>query len=443
MVPDQSIPELETFKKFEGKTPFVEDSAFEDLVVARSNDSEPIHRWFKFKEGFSHSLLSTLLENDLKTLGKSFTLLDPFCGSGTALVSAQRLGTKGFDIVPIGIERNRFVHFVAQSKVRWRLVRPDDLLTLASKVKDADSQVELPELSSISKGRCISKHLARRIVSVCDAIRSRHGYDSTSQAAMLAVASAIEPLSKVRKDGRALRLTPPKKRTTLGRVFRERIEAIVEDCKEVQKTIPTATAGRVIRGDGRFPLDEGIQKKSIDLILTSPPYPNNIDYTEVYKLELWLLRFVSDTDAFYKMRLDTMRSHPIVDFDEKADSVSRASAAYKNLLGPLLKRIRESEKWRARMVEAYCKDMSVALGQHFECLKAGGYEVIVIGNSLHGNSDGAFVIPADLIVCALAEEVGFKVKKLISARKLKRRLSGNHFLRESVIILKKPQGCDK
>jgi DNA modification methylase len=34
------------------------------------------------------------------------------------------------------------------------------------------------------------------------------------------------------------------------------------------------------------------ESADFDLILTSPPYPNNIDYSEVYKLELWLLGFI-------------------------------------------------------------------------------------------------------------------------------------------------------
>jgi hypothetical protein len=36
---------------------------------------------------------------------------------------------------------------------------------------------------------------------------------------------------------------------------------------------------------------------------------------------------------------------------------------------------------------AYLTDVSPSLNSHFECLKPGGYEVIVVGNSLHGSAD--------------------------------------------------------
>jgi hypothetical protein len=40
----------------------------------------------------------------------------------------------------------------------------------------------------------------------------------------------------------------------------------------------------VVKGDGRRP-DE-VYKRHFDIILFSPPYLNNIDYTEVYKIGL-------------------------------------------------------------------------------------------------------------------------------------------------------------
>ena len=51
----------------------------------------------------------------------------------------------------------------------------------------------------------------------------------------------------------------------------------------------------------------------------SPPYLNCIDYTEVYKLELWLLELVKTQAEFRQVRLGTLRSHPSVKFAERDD----------------------------------------------------------------------------------------------------------------------------
>jgi hypothetical protein len=56
---------------------------------------------------------------------------------------------------------------------------------------------------------------------------------------------------------------------------------------------------------------------------------------------------------------------------------------------------------------------------------------------LHGGDKAAYLIPTDLAIARMAQCLGFQVCETIIARNLKRRLTGNHFLRESIIILKK------
>ncbi len=65
---------------------------------------------------------------------------------------------------------------------------------------------------------------------------------------------------------------------------------------------------------------------------------------------------------------------------------------------------------------------------------------MVVGNSLHGGSTAAYLVATDLIVAAMAKLIGFEVQRAIVARNLRRRLPGNHFLRESLIVLRKPVG---
>lgn len=58
------------------------------LVSFQGNKLRPSYRWYKFKEGFSASLIDYFLnENNLN----SGTILDPFAGSGTTLFVAGEL----------------------------------------------------------------------------------------------------------------------------------------------------------------------------------------------------------------------------------------------------------------------------------------------------------------------------------------------------------------
>lgn len=438
MIRDELIPELGYFRQFELGIPF--RTKFEDqgLVVASDNDASAIHRWYRFKEGFSRRLLESLLRSELKGIGKKFRLLDPFCGSGTCLVSSQELKSQGYEIEAIGIERNPFIHFVADAKINWPQIQADDLRKLSRKLlNDGPSSISpLPALSSITTGRCISRYMARKIVDIRDAILDSGGDRATQNALMLGLASAIETVSKVRKDGRALRIKE-KKRTVLSELLTKKWNQIAEDCSQAQTTICDPPLPRVVLGDGRAPGDCGVEPLSIDLIITSPPYPNNIDYTEVYKLEAWLLGFISSQEDFYELRHQTLRSHPTIARPEVYPE-SLKSGQLATILTPLVSRISRNEQWRSALIQAYFEDMMISLRNHFKCLRSGGLEVLIVGNSLHGGQADPILIPTDLILAEIATQIGFEVRELIAARNLRRRLSGNHFLRETMLLLRRP-----
>jgi hypothetical protein len=271
-------------------------------------------------------------------------------------------------------------------------------------------------------------------------LASRRNVSGTNgDALLLGVAAALEPLSKVRKDGRALRIVA-KRRARVVDTLREKWAAIARDVRFMHRALGQQPVPRVIRGDGRNPIEAGVKPASVDLILTSPPYPNTIDYTEVYKLELWLLGLVESTDEFLQLRRGTFRSHPTtLPADPSEDFMCAIGRGrLRTILTPLLKRTSTStHRWRHRLLVGYFSDTWDALSAHFQCLRKGGYAVYVVGNSLHGGISAPYLIPTDLILSLMAERLGFTVHKTLIARSLPRRLSGNHFLRDSVVILKK------
>jgi hypothetical protein len=95
MIRDAQLPELKDFRYLEEKIPVERNDLFRHLVVANGNDNLPVHRWFRFKESFSAQLLGQILANEAPNLRGRVRLLDPFCGVGTVLVSAQQLWRPG------------------------------------------------------------------------------------------------------------------------------------------------------------------------------------------------------------------------------------------------------------------------------------------------------------------------------------------------------------
>lgn len=81
----------DTFDELERSLPFVEDNSWGNLLRFTDNLTSPIHRWFLFKEGYSYKLVDKILDRfDLPC--NSSAILDPFSGSGTTLLAAQKRG---------------------------------------------------------------------------------------------------------------------------------------------------------------------------------------------------------------------------------------------------------------------------------------------------------------------------------------------------------------
>lgn len=442
MISDEEFPELSTFRKAEARSHFEIAQQYGGLVVAATNDRAPVHRWFRFKESFSADLLRVLLA-DLKPEKKQIDLLDPFCGVGTSLLASQELQTSEYKISATGIERNPFIAFVARTKVNWPGMDIDLLRDLPQSMlrRVRNTSAALPQNSSFLTSRCMTPHVTRRLLDVAQAIRA-HGATQSHAALLLGLASAIEPLSRTRKDGRALRIVS-KPRTSISSVLTQKWNAIVEDVVLMQHSLGSVRVPDVLFGDGRRPSLLGIGANSQDLVFTSPPYPNNIDYTEVYKLELWLLGHVTTSSEFLRLRRQTFRSHPTCGLEDPSKDFILASRRGRlgSLLSPIVARIADLEEpWRRRVLLGYFSDLWVTLEECHRALRTDGHAVFVVGNSLHGAAASPYLIPTDLLLCSIAERVGFKVERTIAARSLKRRLSGNHFLRESLVVLRKRGG---
>ena len=75
-------------KRFESKLA-VNSDLKRTLVSFQANKTEAEYRWFKYKEGFSASLIGHILDTLRLSSGR---LLDPFAGSGVALFAARSRG---------------------------------------------------------------------------------------------------------------------------------------------------------------------------------------------------------------------------------------------------------------------------------------------------------------------------------------------------------------
>jgi DNA modification methylase len=442
---------IQIYHAIEEKMPiFPVQQEYTNLVRANKNGNVPIQRWYHCKEAFSVDLLEKLLLDWRIPANGIQRILDPFLGIGTTLLAAQKLHKNNPLVEAIGIEINPFLHFVSSTKINWYLYNQFQLQQLSKKILNANElpSLSIPELTTLRREEVFKRETIQQILGYKSLIYSLQD-KVESQALLLGLASILEQVSGVRKDGRALRIVRGKRAPPVEEALFEAWNKICEDL-QIAPTMYSPLPCKVLRGDGRRLEGERFSPKSLgkfDLILCSPPYLNNIDYTEVYKIELWMLDFISSYDEFRELRYRTFRSHPSVRFKEGLHLYENYSynsdfALYLNTLKDSLPRDRDF-KWRSRLFEEYFDDVYLSLKHQWNVLNHDGWAFWVIGNSLHGSAkfpERMIPVVSDLLTAQLALDVGFTVKGIMIARNLRRRshkAETNYFLRESIIVLQK------
>lgn len=389
----------------------------------------PRHRWYFYKEGFSPALVKKAIdENGLKC---DDLILDPFNGSGTVTLTAATEG-----INSIGFEVNPFTSFLSKTKThnlsKKTFLRESEKVLLNC-LKGQKSNLE--GYSTFSENGKNDKYLFNKevIQSFSGGQIGLDGSNSKSSNLLrLAMISAAMNNSNAKKDGKCLRYKNNweqisySKESFLNSLEKE-LFIIAQDLDVTTKVDPI-----IKNGDSRVLINKMTQK--FRLCITSPPYLNTFDYTDIYRPELFLGNFINSSEELRQLRHQTVRSHiqvnwkdPIVsDFGSIFNDVLKEIISKKEFL--MHKRIPE-------MITAYFEDMkSIFKSLHSKADKDASLWMVV--------STSAYAdvhIPVDLILAHIATQTGWKLKEIGVLREITKRktkYSPNiDKLRESVIIL--------
>jgi DNA modification methylase len=413
----------------------------QQLSVFSSNRQLPRHRWYDFKEGFSEDLLRLALDDVTTTSRRRPKALDPFLGSGTTLVACGRWGAQG-----TGIEVNPFLAFAAGAKVISAGSHPRTLDAAARRVVAAiewETPSALEGYSTFSKRSGATKWLFNRSVLRGYEAARRLVATSRSQyapAMRLSLIASLMDCCNAKQDGKCLRYRKDwQKRgfnsNDLAIALKSRMANVSQDLFDHPFN---GRNMRIIEGDSRTHLPK-IPSGSVDVVVTSPPYLNSFDYSDVYRPELFAGGFVSANSDLRRIRLRTIRSHVQVAWQPS----KRPSPSL--LIDPITAELRRRELWNHRlplMVENYFIDLSDILQELHRIVRKGGAAWLVVSTSAYAGIE----IPVDLILADIAGHVGWSVKEVFVLRNL--RASGQHFskhlqegtsppLRESLLVFRR------
>ncbi|HXQ69121.1 MAG TPA: hypothetical protein VN844_01475, partial [Pyrinomonadaceae bacterium] len=393
------------------------------------------------------SSVCRICETDLNSVE---AILDPFTGVATSLLSAQLEYRGKHNLKLVGIERNPFVASVARAKLNWPTYDIQRIKGAIPELVDfvrtrTTRDFELPELSTLQDERVMHRRRLYDLMFARDLIDGAVQLGPERDFFLLGWASTIESASNVRKDGRALRFVNKENRQPVYKHLKAKWLEMASDLENCSKVLSNVKRGEItssiIESDGRSLEALNASDTRFDLVLYSPPYLNNLDYSEVYKMELWLSKAVTSNAQFRRLRLQTLRSHPSVTFPETylVDHlpVSAWSKRLRNALIESLPRDRR-RKERIRTIRAYMDDILLSLRNQFVFTRPGAPVVCVIGNSIHGKKRQPIPIATDLLIASLGIEAGFLIDRLYVTRYTRRRDYRKRLLREGILIMRRP-----
>lgn len=294
-------------------------------------------------------------------------VLDPFSGCGTTAVEAMLQKRKA-----IGVDANPLACLISKSKTT--LIDADN----SDRIRGLIRQFQRGEFSNGDSGdqngdvevklpnRKISDIFTPDVVTelnmIKDTLQTLSDDPSLFNVSLVALSAAIRSLIESdRKEGES---------RSLSRSFSQKLKSMTASLDELRGCVDHSSVS-ILRGDARY---LGVSSGSVDLVVTSPPYVNALDYYRVHQYNMaWL---GMDYVAFRRQEIGG-HSHFIAN--------------------------------RFRLLSEYIGDMLRAMIEMSRVLKMGSVCVIVVGNS----SLEFELIESYKFFSNMAADAGFTVRKTL------------------------------
>ena len=428
------------------------------LVSYQGNKNTPFYHWFKYKEGFSEGLVHYLL--------KPFepgTLLDPFSGAGAALFAASALGwqTKGIELLSVGIYATQAR--LAASRVNTQIFKQTVANLLPLNFAEYYDQAYSLKHIAITKG-AFPEEEEQQLVGYITYCKQMVNDTDTQTLLLFAAFCILEDISYTRKDGQYLRWDMRSGRSlgnipfnkgpilTFQEAITRKLKQIIADFEGIcvqQSLFEDVTPPRTLLTNPEMyqgsclDILPHIERSSIDVVLTSPPYANRYDYTRTYALELVYLgcneeqvkhlrQEMLSCTVENKSKRDRLESYykflgREIEFDliNTTFQQQRALQEVLSILDTYLAQKQLNNPGIASLVRNYFYEMCFVIYELARILKLGGTVIMVNDNVQYAGEE----VPVDLILSDFAQSFGLTIKHIWTLNRGKGNSSqqmGNH-----------------
>ena len=276
-----------------------------------SHKDRAVHNWYRFVLSFPPHLVRYYLQRFQAT--EKTVVLDPFAGTGTTLVEAKKLG-----FLAVGIEANPMAHFACTVKLDWS-PEPEKLSQIAEQIAHATrAEISLllhlsptlsPDAAALLFKNAISPRPLKKILTLLGHIeRVCDRTDVIGTHYRLALANSALYGSNLRFAPEVSVARKHKADAQVVDHWLAQVKTIADDLHSLHRLSQMTQPAVVHLGDARQP-QAHIDPNSIDLVITSPPYPNEKDYTRTTRLESVLLGFLENKAGLQAVKHGLVRSN--------------------------------------------------------------------------------------------------------------------------------------
>jgi hypothetical protein len=373
-------------------------------------------------------------------------------------VECQKLGIPAF-----GLEPNPVACFASQTKLQWK-IDPQKLLRHAMMVaesanrrleqdgffdEDAYRLLERPaganaklstlpdEAYDLLLTNSISPIPLHKTLVLLEALAENYD-DHFSNHERLALATALVNGISNLQFGPEVGVGPAKSDAPVVSLWLDGIRAMAQDLENLPKR--TTAEAVVYQADAR----EGasmLPANSVDAIITSPPYPNEKDYTRTTRLESVLLGFIRSKNDLRDLKKRLVRSNTRGVYKADTDDLlvsghpqieSIAAAIEKRRME--LNKDSGFERLYARVTKLYFGGMSRHLAGLRRVLRPGARLAYVVGDQA---SYLRVMIRTGQLLAGIAESLGYEVVGMDLFR-TRLATATKEQLREEVVVLRWP-----
>ena len=419
-------------------------------------EDRAVHDWYRFVLSFP----SHLVRDYLDTFGvdSSQRVLDPFCGTGTTLVECKKLG-----IPSVGIERNPMAGFASRTKVDWS-VDPHALLSHAREVADraltqlqrdgiddlgvaplfrrtAPRSTELrtlpPDRLGLLLKNSISPQPLHKTLVLLDTLEQHRDHNLCAHERLALATALVSDIGNLH-FGPEVGVGTIQEDAPVTGPWLDRVRRMGDDLTARRER--AGTEATLHLADSRQ-VEELLEPSSIDAVITSPPYPNEKDYTRTTRLESVLLGFIRSKQELRGLKQDLVRSNTRSVYKADADD---ALVAEHEGIQRIARRIEERrielgktsgfERQYARVTKLYFGGMVRHLSGLRSRLRPGARLAYVVGDQA---SYLRVMIRTGRILGELAQRLGYELTA-IDLFRTRIATASRQQLREEVVRLRWP-----